>query len=315
MDGFTSVDVMDSFKNIKGSLGLIGDGKWGDALNYQGPGILSDAKKMFEDYANMDIKLFDSFPEYAPGSNQPFNLLGLGDGVTPGQAGIPPQNAKWLQYMADKYGVDLNFRPTNPDSYKYLVDGYPPKPVDLKMKTISTEDLYLGAKGDDLGKLGYFMPEMPKRPPDMSDAQWNKVMDRYDQRFDEYLDQSHKIEVLKGEGKIDVDQNGVVINTGLNGNPNTQGKAFVGDNDLYSYTDPVNPNTTKISNTVLGKIENEMKGQGLIEHGALMDWKPKNPVEQGIMDTILSKNENLVNFGMSGKPTVVGSQQHTGVLK
>ncbi|MBM4287051.1 MAG: hypothetical protein FJ135_02680 [Deltaproteobacteria bacterium] len=312
LDGFIAVDVMDTFKNVKGSLGLLGEGKWGDALNYQAPSILSDFKKMFEDSMGMDIKLFDSYPEYAPGSSVPFKQLNLGDAVTPGQAGIPPQNAKWLQYLADKYGVDLNFRPTNPDSYKYLVDGYPPKPVDLKMKTISLEDIYLGANGNDLGKVGYFLPELPARPPDMSAAQWNKIMDKYAQRFDEFLDQSHKVELLQGQGKIQVDQNGVVLNTGLNTDPSTQGKAFVGDNDLFSLTDPVNPNGTKISDHVLDNLYHDMKSQGLIEHGDLMSWQPKNPVEQSIMNTILGKNENLVNIGFSGKPIVVGSQQYTG---
>ncbi|WP_033343049.1 hypothetical protein [Catenuloplanes japonicus] len=95
----------------------------------------------------------------------------LGRAITPGAAlteeetekvhGMPVETQRLLQQIADRENVVLDFRPTNPESVRYLRAGAAPKPQRLKAKSIGTRDASIGASEAVRGLVGSFRPVHP----------------------------------------------------------------------------------------------------------------------------------------------------------
>lgn len=143
----------------------------------------------------------------------------------PDLRGMPRANVKHAQVVADKYGVQIHVRPTNPEARRLLEAGAHPKPEYLKMKTINSDDILLGAPRDGAGKVGYFKPEMPPRGK-LSDDAWQRLEARAAQRAKEFDDQAPKVAELLEKGKIRVRPDGTVVH-------GTTGRPFTGDHDLF----------------------------------------------------------------------------------
>jgi len=148
----------------------------------------------------------------------------------PDLSGMPDKNVKAAQDIAKKHNVEIYIRPTNPASKKLLEAGAHPKPESIKTKTINELDIKLGRKPDDLGKVGYFDPG-PNPPPkgNMSDAEYSKLKERYEQRKQEFVNYQHDIEKLKKKG-ITVTEDGVIIAK--------DGKPYTGDHDIFDIRGP-----------------------------------------------------------------------------
>ena len=197
------------------------------------------------------------------------NDLPPGSQVKPDEFGIPPDNARGIQQVADEFDVDIEMRSTNPHSVEKLANGDPPKLEPLKTKTIGALDCELGAKPSQLGEVGYFEPKLPDgvtRFDDMSP----ELQSRYCQRFEEYALQGPKIHDLETKGLIKV-QDGVVINTGLNPDPNTFGRPFVGDHDIFRI---VPRGSGELTSELQNQIVESLRSNGGGGHGGHMHWNP-----------------------------------------
>lgn len=116
--------------------------------------------------------------------------------------GITQHNQKLFQFIADKYGLAIDVRPTNPESVPLLEAGGVPKPPAIKMKTINALDVLLGAP-EMIGAVGFFKPVLPGRdeiPPEL----WAAVEKRFNQRSAEYDEYLPKVEHLILERKFQV---------------------------------------------------------------------------------------------------------------
>lgn len=167
----------------------------------------------------------------------------------PDTSGMPAENLKAAQEIAKKNGVEIYVRPTNPASKKLLEQGALPKPEKIKAKTINKEDLKLGRREEDLGKVGYFDPG-PEPPPQgkMGKEEYEAVVDRYKQRKQEFVDNQKDFTKLEHEHtvtkdgvemteRVTVDEHGVVTNhtttKGADGKAVTEKKCYTGDHDIY----------------------------------------------------------------------------------
>lgn len=225
--------------------------------------------------------------------------------------GMPEENQAKFAEIAAKHGVEIDVRPTTADAPDLLAAGAVPKVEDLKSKTISDVDTYIGASPDDVGKVGFFKPEPPRRPAGMTDLEWAieqpKAVERFKQRDAEYWDNARKMTELQsrpenqdgthGANQIEVGPGGVV------GNVTQQGaqvvtSPFTGDHDVY---DIRNADGTPVSPEKYEAIVAEMKAANMgVAHGAHKMWKPQGPAEQAIYDKIVdahaSGQELLIRF-------------------
>lgn len=182
--------------------------------------------------------------------------------IPPDLSGMPDANIKAAQDIAKKHNVEIYVRPTNPASKKLLEEGAHPKPESIKTKTINELDLKLGRKPEDLGKVGYFDPG-PNPPPkgNMSDAEYSKLKERYEQRRQEFINYQHDIEKLKQKG-ITVNEDGVIIAK--------DGKPFTGDHDIFDIRGPGGkPLTDAERNKVLADL---MKPPFSAQHPGHRQW-------------------------------------------
>jgi hypothetical protein len=104
--------------------------------------------------------------------------------------GIPEENQKKFQQICDEHDVVVEVRPTNLDSLELLKSGEGvPKPEDVKAKTITPEDVHLGCRPEDKGKVGFFEPketveQLTQRlqGEGLTPQEIEKVKARYEQR-------------------------------------------------------------------------------------------------------------------------------------
>lgn len=172
--------------------------------------------------------------------------------------GMPTRNVRQMQMVADKHMVQIHVRSTNPDAKALLDSGAAiPKPEGLKMKTINPHDVQLGAPADGVGKVGYFEPQ---KPPPGSDPE---LVKRYNQRMQEYQDQSKTVKSLVDSGQVRVDPNGVIIDV-------ETGKPFTGDHDLFHIT---NFDGSPVSADVYNRVQRDlMKPPAGVQHGTHKSW-------------------------------------------
>lgn len=260
----------------------------------------------------------------------------------PNTAGMPDPNLKSAQEIAKKHGVEIYVRPTNAASKKLLEQGALPKPESIKSKTINEVDLKLGRHPDDLGKVGYFDPQLPPQGT-MTKTEYDAVKKRFVERKKEFLNNqadfkklAHEHTVVRnGETVIErvtVEKNGVVMNhttrVGPDGTPVTTTKPYTGDHDIY---DIRGKNGRPLSPAEYDLIYQKLKDSRFqAQHPGHRQWdytKPKQDpkaektrqekyqknkdIDEKIKDSHQSKKadgkegESLIRVGADGKVTGV----------
>lgn len=121
--------------------------------------------------------------------------------------GILEHNQRMFQAVADRYGIVIEVRPSNPESVDWLKLGGVPKPPDIKMKTINPMDVVLGAK-EMVGAVGFFEPlseaQLKALIPD--DAEFKAYNARRESRHNEYQHNKYGMEQLVIERKFRVEE-------------------------------------------------------------------------------------------------------------
>ena len=130
-----------------------------------------------------------------------------------------------FQRIADTHGLEIFVRPVERAVVRLRELGHPGKLEKMKMKTIKDVDVHLGADPADIGKVGFFEPELPANYLRLRNA--HEVLARYEQRMAEWNSPSNRQAVasLEAEGAARLEGKVLV-------DPKT-GKAFTGDYDLF----------------------------------------------------------------------------------
>jgi|GEM_PF-6387111 len=201
-----------------------------------------------------------------------------------------------LMEIADKHGVIIKMRPTNPAAQELLAKGkHLPKPESIKAKTINDLDIMLGAKGQK-GEAALFWPTKPSQ----HEFDTNPGLEaRYKERMEEcgnHLDVNGDIRPSEDDAFF-VDRNGVVRNM--------DGKAFAGDNDIYEIkkADGKEPFSKEDKALVQADLEKDPVNA---QHPAHTDWEPKDEKDKDIKKKIDKEHENdekLVVYSPNSPPT------------
>lgn len=267
--------------------------------------------------------LTDPYNGYDPKDGRVYNP----SGDPPDVRGMPDANVKAAQQIAQKHGVEIYIRPTNPASKKLLDAGAHPKPEKIKMKTINDLDTQLGCKPGDVGKVGYFDPgDAPPPKGNMSQGDYDKLCDRYKQRKSEHDNYKKEIDGLKKKGYT-VDDNGVILHP--------DGKPFTGDHDIF---DIRGPDGKPISKEKYDQVMKDLKKPPFsAQHDGHRQWdyshldktkppatpgkKPGDPPQQGKSDwekahtvdsTIQDSHSSVTSKGRKGESLIkVGSDGKT----
>ncbi|MBP1705607.1 MAG: hypothetical protein H6Q36_1346 [Chloroflexi bacterium] len=254
-------------------------------------------------------------PEEAAGRTRPSDVSGpLSPDVIEGVFGMPVENQQRFQAICDREGVVVEVRPTNPEAPRLLREGAAPKPSEIHAKSINELDTYIGARGQDVGTVGFFEPEMPRRPAHMSEAEWQRILPDVDARFVErynewqaYGERMAELGLPPGEHpggpRIEVDENGVVQQ--VSGPPAEEVRQpFTGDHDVFDlrYADG-----SPVPDDVYNRIINEMRAAGMgVQHGAHMRWVPATPADWNIYNSIVGRHmaggEPLIRFAPGETP-------------
>lgn len=198
--------------------------------------------------------------------------------------GMTDKALRHARVVADRYGVVIDVRPTNPLSRPLIESGQAlPKPAFVKNKSLTELDLLLGAKGPP-GTIGHYIPKLPPKGS-VPDDVYQRLQELARKRTKEYLEESIHIHKMQTQGKIVV-RDGVIYDA-------KTGKPFAGDNDLFEIRDAItgrplpryltdhkgnliiDPATGQPKlNPVREQIVKELKtGPFQAQHGAHMDWK------------------------------------------
>jgi len=251
------------------------------------------------------------------------NLATSKAGVPPGQleGGFSPNAVKHAKAVADKHGVIIDVRPTNPHSGPLIQSGKAvPKPGFIKNKTLTEADKLLGAKGPP-GTVGMYKPKLPPQG-NMSDEAYGKLKKLYGQRLSEFNDEFQHLKDLRNQGKIYV-KDGVIHDA-------ASGKPLAGDIDIFDIRDPVSgkpiprytldhkgnliidPATGQPKlNPVREQIIKDLKKPPFsAQHGAHMDWKYDHldpgeaahcgKIDAGVIGKHQAGGEPLVSYGPNG---------------
>lgn len=198
--------------------------------------------------------------------------------------GVSDETVLALMEIADYHGVIIKMCPTNKEAKKLLKKGkHLPKPESIKAKTINKLDKLLGAKGKE-GEAALFYPK-PKPSQKQFDANPG-LEERYNQRMEEFgnhLGADGKVRASNDDASLKVDKNGVIRNT--------DGKAYTGDNDIYSIE---KADGTKITDEEKLWVQKDLEDDPVnAQHGAHADWKPApdNGKDNGIKQKIDYKHK------------------------
>ncbi|MGW1084284.1 hypothetical protein [Kitasatospora sp. NPDC002522] len=222
-------------------------------------------------------------------------VLGISPMYTERVLGIPLVNQRKFQQTADEQGIVIEVRPTNPDSVPHLKAGALPKPVDIKAKTISEEDIWLGAKPEDKGLVGFFLPELPERTAelDAEPGRYDRVMARHRQRTVEHGELSAKMAKLEKEKRFRV-RDGVVQGRDADG----AWRPIAGDHDILDLHDVEGHRVDDA--TYRESVETMIHRDMGVMHGAHMFWQPETEFDKMIFEKIVNSHrpggEPLVRF-------------------
>lgn len=115
-----------------------------------------------------------------------------------------------------------------------------PKSMDIKAKSINEYDRMLGfddvpainGRGTNEGLVGCKKPTLPEGWESMPAGERANLMNRYNQRMNEFESLGPELQQMQKQGKIEWDpETGIIRNA-------KDGKPFAGDNDPFIYLDP-----------------------------------------------------------------------------
>jgi hypothetical protein len=213
-------------------------------------------------------------------------------------SGFSARVAKAIQKVADKHNVKIQMRPTNQAAQEMLEAGtHLPKPSAVKMKTINKLDLELGAAGKE-GEAALFKP---KKPPKNASKELKK---RYKQRQIEWHSHRNGF-IAKGKHPdFEIDSNGVIRKKREPG----KGKAFVGDNDIYSITDAKTGKPIPADDPRHKNVMSDMKKKPInAQHGDVVSWDTKGSKKDAADKKKLintGKTEKMATFEPGESPSV-----------
>jgi hypothetical protein len=249
-----------------------------------------------------------------------------GTSVNQLNSGFSPKAEKHIKMLANKYGVKIDARPTNPHSGPLIASGQAvPKPQYIKTKTLTPADKLLGAKGQP-GQVGYYKPKLPPKG-NMPDAEYNDLKKLYAKRVKEYKDERVALKKLFKNEQAYVKDG--VVHAGKPPN----GKPFAGDIDIFDIRDATTgkplprylvdhkgnfimdpttgqPKLNPVREAIIKDLQN---GPANVQHGAHMDWKYDHhkpasggdigkfahdqKIDQGVLDKHRPGDEPLISFG------------------
>ena len=223
--------------------------------------------------------------------------------------GMPEENVDKIKAICAQEKVIVDVRPTTPYAEEMLRDGKAlPKHEKLKAKSINPLDVMLGlGSSKNLGKVGFFPPEQILGPENFKHLELKvreQLNERAVQRQNEWADHKEDMAKLQSEGKIRLEPDGTITNTGL-----LEGQKelpFTGDHDLF---DIRHADGSALTPEEYTSIKNKLiAADAGIMHGAVTGWSTDSPstfnTEAGqksygkmVGDHSVGGKEPLVRFG------------------
>ena len=235
--------------------------------------------------------------------------------------GMPADNVATIKNIAKEHGVLIDVRPTTPHAEPMLREGTAlPKPEKIKAKTVNELDVQLGLTGpENLGKAAIFKPDQMKMPENFMELphiEQDALVARLQKRMEEW--NSYNVEMLKlqSDGKIRIEPDGTITNTGLVAGGE---KPFTGDHDVF---DIRKADGTKLSAEEYTKVKEALMDADCdVMHGAVTGWEHDNPLSFGteagqaefkrlVADHSAGGKEPLIRFG-DGDPKQVWHEPAT----
>lgn len=206
--------------------------------------------------------------------------------------GMPRDNFTKFRQIAHEKHLQIDVRPTNPTAAEWLEQGKLPKPKEIKAKSITPLDGYIGGP-DRIGLIGYFQPVMPERGT-LDDATWSGVQARFAQRNEEFAVLAPVMAKLAADGKFKV-ENGIVFGR----NEHEDWLELTGDHDVFDVSTARGTRLkgSEYENVMQAMMENDMA----VMHGAHMHWDASSPFSTQIFKKIVESHqeggEPLLRFG------------------
>ncbi|MBV9582881.1 MAG: hypothetical protein JO057_30215 [Chloroflexi bacterium] len=195
--------------------------------------------------------------------------------------GLPPDSAAAFQAFADEHDVVIKVRPTNTASLPVLQEGGLPKAEIVKAKTLNRTDMLIGGPPGQQGKVGFFEPTMP--PGDILDVlspeARQQVIDRFNQRLEEYHHYRDEYAQLAAEGLVRI-ENGVLQiadprQAATPDAPRGPFKDVGGDHDVY---DIRHSDGSPLTDAQRALASNMLRSMGInVEHGYHTAWQQDSP--------------------------------------
>jgi len=181
--------------------------------------------------------------------------------------GLTNKAVNHIQSVADKNGVNIHIRQTNPYSKPWIESGKGvPKPEIIKSKTVNPYDTLIGAPKNSEGLVAHFKPTKPIQG-NMPDDVFKQVQARYDKRLADFnkLDKDIQKMASGPNPKIKIKDN-IVYDAKTN-------KPYAGDYDIAGITGKNgNPVPQSIKDQVIKELKN---GPANIQHDPLTNWPEK----------------------------------------
>lgn len=197
-----------------------------------------------------------------------------------------------VQQIAKKYKLDIWVRPVSKAVIRLRERGHPAKPAQMKMKTFKELDVHLGAGPSDIGKVGFFEPQLPDNI--WGQKQWKAINNRYNARNREWKTMQSTVQELADKGIAEL-RGKVLVD------PNT-GKGYTGDPDLFSIE---SSGRELVYEDLVKEIGDALDQEPVgVQHGALATWELELGDAESFANLVRSHRpggEALIKFGPDGK--------------
>ena len=182
------------------------------------------------------------------------------------RGGMAAQAALAVLKIAHDTQMVIRFRMAERSAIRLRAKGHPAKPEFLKMKSIKEVDLHLGASKADLGKVGYFKPQLPANLKSLGADLQTQIKARYAARLEEWS--KYKGEVARLESA------GVVTRQGATLADPKSGKAFTSDYDLFEIRKGKTTGEAIEYESLPADVRMRLESKPIeAQHGAHLDWK------------------------------------------